>query len=153
MTKEDYLTRHKMTNKVCAACKSKTEAVHSGKRTDKATFQKSASTIKYEVIQDVFSNIQYIVGGTCGSFLHLHFGVTPARSFSNIIKGLAAFDFFIMFKRPTEVSFRHFDILYSTLQRPSWVLSSNESARREQYIELLDYFRANSASDSCQTLP
>ena len=52
-----------------------------------------------------------------------------------------------MFKRPNEVSLRHFDILYRTFQRRFWVLSSNESACREQCIELLDYLRTNYPSD------
>ena len=60
---------------------------------------------------------------------------------SDIIKGLAAFDPFIMFKRPTEVALRHFDLLYSIFCLRSWVTKANESACRDQYTDLLDHLR------------
>ena len=45
---------------------------------------------------------------------------------SNLVRGLAAFDPYIMVKRPTEVALRHFDLLYRTFQLRSWVSSAND---------------------------
>ena len=49
-----------------------------------------------------------------------------------------------MEKRPTEVALRHFDLLYRTFQLRSWVSSANESACRDEYVELLDHLRTSS---------
>ena len=49
-----------------------------------------------------------------------------------------------MVKRPTEVALRHFDLLYRTFQLRSWVSSANESACRDEYVELLDQLKASS---------
>ena len=62
-------------------------------------------------------------------------------------KELAAFDPFIMFRRPTEVALRHFDILYSTFLLRSCVTTANESTCRDEYVGLIDYLRNNYASD------
>ena len=66
---------------------------------------------------------------------------------SNIIKGLAAFDPFIMFRRPIEVALRHFDFLYDTFLCRSWVTAANQVACRDEYVSLLDYLRANYSPD------
>ena len=60
---------------------------------------------------------------------------------------MAAFDPFILFKRPSEVGLRHFDLLYATFQHRSWVTADNEGACREEYIALLDHLRVNYPSD------
>ena len=58
-----------------------------------------------------------------------------------MVKGVAAFDPFIMFKRPLYVVLRHFDILYSTLSLCVCVTGANESLCRDQYMQLLDHLR------------
>ena len=58
---------------------------------------------------------------------------------SEMIKGLAAFDPFVLFKRPSEVGLRHFEVLYSTFQLRSWVTSANENSCRNEYLALLDH--------------
>ena len=60
---------------------------------------------------------------------------------TDIIKGLAAFDTFIMFRRPKKVALRHFDIFYSTFCLTSWVTKANQSVSRDQYTQLLDHLR------------
>ena len=134
---EEFLTRLKMTNKVSKACKLKSEGVHSGKKVDKALVQKTASTIRSEFVHDGQTYIQYLIGEV----------LRQAGLSSNIVKGLAAFDPFIMFRRPTEVALQHFDILYSTFLLRSWVTTTNESTCRDEYVGLLDYLRNNYASD------
>ena len=66
---------------------------------------------------------------------------------SKIIKGLAAFDNFILFKRPIEVALRHFDLLYDTFLRQSWVAAANQAACRDEYVSLLDNLRASYSPD------
>ena len=136
-TEEDFLVRHQMTNKVGIAARQKAEGVHSGKRVDRSVIQKTASTIKSEFTQDVLKYIQYLIGAV----------LKQTGLSSYIIKGLAAFDPNLLLKRPTEVCLRHFDILYSTFRRRSWVLAANEPTSRDQYIALLDYLRANYSAD------
>ena len=121
-----------MTNKVASACKRKAEGVHSGKRSDRALVQKTAETIKTEFVQDAMAYLKHLLSEV----------LRQAGLSSNIIKGLAAFDPHIMVKRPTEVALRHFDILFSTFQRRSWISASVETACRDQYVELIDYLRA-----------
>ena len=137
MPAEEFLTRLQMTNKVSKACKLKSEGVHSEKKIDKALVQKTASTIRSEFVHDGQTYIQYLIGEV----------LRQAGLSSNIVKGLAAFDPFIMFRRPIEVAFRHFDILYSTFLLRSWVTTANESTCRDEYVGLTDYLHNNYASD------
>ena len=64
-----------------------------------------------------------------------------------MIKGLAAFDPFVLFKRPSEVGLRHFEVLYSTFQLRSWVSGENENICRDEYLALLDHLRVNYPPD------
>ena len=137
MSAEEYLIRLQMTNKVTRACKLKSEGIHSGKRADKALVQKTALTMKTEFIRDGQAYLRYVIGEV----------LRQAGLSSNIVKGLAAFDPFIMLRRPTEVALRHFDVLYSTFLLRSWVTASNESACRDEYVGLIDHLHDNYAPD------
>ena len=130
---EEFLLRLNISNKVATASKRKAEGVHSGKRIERAILQKTADTINAEFVQDGLQNLQCLIGEV----------LRQTGLSSNIIKGLAAFDPFIMFKRPTEVVLRHFDLLYDTFQRRSWLTTANQVACRDEYISLLDHLRAN----------
>ena len=123
-----------MKNKVAKASRQKSEGIHSGKKSDRAAVQKTAETIKNDFVRDCQNFIQFLIGGV------LH----QAGLCSNLVRGLAAFDPYIMVKRPTEVALRHFDLLYRTFQLRSWVSLANESACRDEYVELLDHLKASS---------
>ena len=133
MPADEFLTRLKMTNKVAKSCKQKAEGVHSGKKIDRAAVQKTATTIKNDFVRDTQSYLQYLIGTV----------LRQAGLCSNLVRGLAAFDPHIMVHRATEVALRHFDLLYRTFQLRSWVSSANESACRDEYVELLDQLRAS----------
>ena len=133
MPADEFLTRLKMMNMVAKASKLKSVDIHSGKMVDKSTIQKTAGTVKSVFVRNGHSYLQYL-----SSEVLRQTGLS-----SNIVKGLAAFDPFIMLKRPTEVALRQFDVLYSTFLFMSWVKSSNESACRDEYVALLDHLRAN----------
>ena len=107
---EEFLIRLNMSNKVATASKRKAGGVHSGKRIERAILQKTADTIKAEVVQDGLQYLQCLIG----EVLH------PTGLSSNIIKGL-----FIMLKRPTEVALQPFDPLYDKFLRQSWVTTAN----------------------------
>ena len=132
MAAGEFLVRLNMANKVASACKRKAEGVHSGKRSDRALVQKTAETIKAEFVQDAMAYLKHLLSEV----------LRQAGLSSNIIKGLAAFDPHIMVKRPTVVALRHFDILFSSFQRRSWISASVEATCRDQYVELIDYLRA-----------
>ena len=123
-----------MKNKVTKASKQRSEGVLTGKKADKSTVQKTAVSVKNDFVQDCQSYLQFLIGGI----------LRQAGLCSNLIRGLAAFDPCIMVKRPTEVALRHFDLLYRTFQLRSWVSSANESACRDEYVELLDQLKASS---------
>ena len=129
MTEEEFLIQLILTNKVSAASKLKSEGVHAGKDIDRATIQKTADTIKAEFVQDGLQYIQYLVDEN----------LRQNGLNSDIVKALAAFDSFILFKRQTNVALIHFDLLYWAFLRRSWVTSANETVCREEYLELLDY--------------
>ena len=123
-----------MKNKVGKASKLRSEGVYSGTKADKSVIQKTAETIKNDFVQDCQNYLQFLIGGV----------LRQAGLCSNIVRGLAAFDPYIMVKRPTEVALRHFDLLYRTFELRSWVSSANESACRDEYVELLDHLKASS---------
>ena len=146
MTGDEFLLRLKLTNRVTTSSKARAEGLHFGRKSERAVIQKTATTVKAGFINDALRYIQYLINSV----------LRQTGLSSDIIKDLAAFDPFIMFKRPTEVALRHFDLLYSTFCLRSWVTEPNESAGRDQYTELLDYLRiyygpdfdlSNSSSD------
>ena len=133
---DEFLTQLKMTNKVAKASKQKAEGIHSGKRVEKNIIMKTAGTGKADFVRYGQSYLQFLVKEVLGRT-----GLS-----SNLVKGLAAFDPFVMFKRPTDVSLRHFDILCNTFPIRSWVTSSIESACRDEYMGLLDHLHASNPS-------
>ena len=137
MPVEEFLIRLQTTNKVTRACKLKAEGNHSGKKADKALVQKTALTMKTEFVRDGQAYLQYLIGEV----------FRQAWLSSNIVKGLAAFDPFIMLRRPTEVALRHFEVLYSTFLLRSWVTASNESACRDECVGLIDHLHNIYAPD------
>ena len=126
-----------MTTKVAAASTLKAAGLHFNKKSNKADIDKTADSAQSDFVASAKKYIEYLLGAVLR-----HTGLS-----SDIIKGLAAFDPYIMLKRPTEVALRHFSILYSTFQLRSWVLGPNEASCRDEYVALLDYLRVNHSSD------
>ena len=133
----EFLIRLNMTNKVTAASNLKAAGLHFNKKSSKAAIDKTAETAKADFANSAKKYIEYLLGAV---LQHPGFSSDP-------IKGLAAFDPYLMMKRPTEVALRHFGILYSTFQLRSWVTAANEALCRDQYLALLDYLRTNHGSD------
>ena len=128
---DEYLIRLKMTNKVSTACKARAEGIHFGRKTERAAILATAETVKADFVKDSQQYIQF-----------LNNGILQRTGLSTkLVKGLAAFDPYIMLKRPMDVALRHFDVLYNTFALRSWVDDSNESLCRDQYIQLLDHLR------------
>ena len=132
MPRDDFLLRLKLHNRVSAASKLKAEGLHSGKRSDKATIQKSAEKIKEDFAQSGLSFVSYLLGEI----------LSLSGLKSEIVKGLAAFDPFILFRRPYEVGLKHFNSLYRVFLLSSWVTAENEGACRDEYLELVDYLQS-----------
>ena len=128
---QEYLVRLRLSHKVSAASKAKAEGMHFGKKSERPAILATTETVKSDFIKDSQQYIQYLFN----EFLR-QTGLT-----TNIVKGMAAFDPFILFKRPMDVALRHFDILYSTFSLRSWVSNANESLCRDQYMQLLDHLR------------
>ena len=128
---EKFLLRLKLSNKVAASSKAKAEGLHFGKKSDRATIQKTTSTVKAELVDGALHYIQYLINEV----------LRQTGLSTDIIKRLAAFDPFIKFKEPMEVALRHFDLLYSSFCLRSWVTKANESICRDQYTQLLDHLR------------
>ena len=87
-----------MTNKVEKACKQNSEGIHSGKKFDKTIKYKTAGTVKTDFVRDGLSYLKYLFSKV----------LRQAGLRFNIIKGLATFDPFVIFKRLKEVELRHF---------------------------------------------
>ena len=128
---DEYLIRLKMTNKVSTACKARAEGIHFGQKTERAAILATAETVKADFVKDSQQYIQFLI-----------IGILQRTGLSTIlVKGLAAFDPYIMLKRPMDVALRHFDVLYNTYALRPWVDDSNESLCRDRYIQLLDHLR------------
>ena len=134
---DEYLVRLKMTHKVAAASKARAEGVHFGKKSERSAIQATTEAAKTDFINDSQLYIQFLINEVLKRT-----GLT-----TNIVKGMAAFDPFIMLKRPMDVPLRHFHMLYSTFVLRSWVLSDNESQCRDQYMQLLDHLRTTYGPD------
>ena len=128
---DEYLIRLKMTNKVSTACKARAEGIHFGQKTERAAILATAETVKADFVKDSQQYIQFLINGV----------LQRTGLSTNLVKGLAAFDPYIMLKRPMDVALRHFDLLYNAFALRSWVDDSNESLCRDQYIQLLDHLR------------
>ena len=128
---EEYLIRLRLSHKVSSASKAKAEGMHFGKKSERPAILVTTETVKSDFVKDGQQYIQYLINEVLRQT-----GLT-----TNIVKGMAAFDPLILFKRPMEIALRHFDILYSTFSLRSWVSSANESLCRDQYMQLLDHLR------------
>ena len=137
LTEEDFLVRLRLVNKVATASKQSAEIVHLNKKSEKAAIEKTADEATSSFAREGLHFVHYLLKEI----------LNQAGLRSEIVKGLAAFDPFILFKRPSEVGLRHFDLLYATFQHRPWVSSANEDACREEYIALLDHLRVNYPPD------
>ena len=105
--------------------------MHFGKKSERPAILVTTESVKSDFVKDSQQYIQYLINEVLRQT-----GLT-----TNLVKGMAAFDPLILFKRPMEIALRHFDILYSTFSLRSWVSSANESLCRDQYMQLLDHLR------------
>ena len=133
MDTESFLHRLKLGSRVGSACKLKAERVHFGKQADKAVIAKTADDLKEEFADKAKKYIRFFLEG----FLKQS-GIA-----SDIVKGLACFDLYVLFKAPVEFSTACFEQLYTSFRLRRWVLSSNASLCREQYNELVDHLRSS----------
>ena len=111
--------------------------MHFGKKSERPAILATTETVKSDFVKDSQQYVQYLINEVLRQT-----GLT-----TNIVKGMATFDPFILFKRPMDVALRHFDILYSTFSLRSWVSSTNESLCRDQYMQLLDHLRTAYSPD------
>ena len=132
---DEFLIRQKLTSKVNTASKQKAEGIHSGTEASQTTIQKTSET-------DFVTSALHYFGYLLDEFLR------QSGFNSDIVKGLAAFHPLIIFKRPNEITLRHFEALYTTFLLRAWVTSADESAYRYEYLELLDYLRSTYRPDS-----
>ena len=133
---EDFLVRHRLTNRIATASKQSAEVVGLNKKSEKAAIEKTAETTS-SYVKEALQFTQYLIKQV----------LSQAGLSSEVIKGLAAFDPFVLFKRPSEVGHRHFDVLYSTFQLRSWVTGANENNCRDEYLALLDHLCVNYSPD------
>ena len=133
LPEDEYLVRLKLSNRVGTAGKARAEGIHFGKKSERPAIQATAETVKTAFVKDSQLYVQFLINEVLKRV-----GLT-----SNIVKGLAAFDPFIMFKRPMDVALKHLEMRYSTFALRSWVPSANESLCRDQYMQLLDYLRTS----------
>ena len=118
---------------MATASKQRAVGLHSGKKSERAAILKGASTAKTTFVTEGLYFIQHVLGEI----------LRQSQLKTEIFKGLAAFDPFIFFKRPTE----SFDVLYPTFTLRSWVTPENELVCREEYLSLLDFLRSTYSSD------
>ena len=133
ITEEDFLVRFRITTEIAAASKQSAEMIHLNKKSEKVAIDKTAAEATSSFVKEGLQFIQYLVRQV----------LSQAGLSSEVIKGLAAFDPFVLFKRPSDVGLRHFEVLYSTFQLRSWVTSTNENICRDEYLVLLDHLRVN----------
>ena len=137
ISEEDFLVRHRLTNLIATASKQSAEVAHLNKKSEKAAIEKTAAETTSSFVKEALQLVQYLIKQV----------LSQSGLSSEVVKGLAAFDPFVFFKRPSEVGLRHFDVLYSTFQLRSWVTSANENNCRDEYLALLDYLRVNYPPD------
>ena len=91
LTEEDFLIRLRLVNKVATANKQSAEIVHLHKKSEKDAIDKTAEEAISGFAKGGLLFIQYLLKEVLNQ--------TGLRS--EIVKGLAAFDPFILFKRPS----------------------------------------------------
>ena len=137
ISEEEFLVRHRLTTRIATASKQCADVVHLNKKSEKAAIEKTAAETTSSFVKEGLQFIQYLVKQV----------LNQAGLSSEVIKGLAAFDPSVLFKRPSEVGLRHFEVLYSTFQLRSWVSGENENICRDEYLALLDHLRVNYPPD------
>ena len=132
LPRDEYLIRLKLSSRVGTASKTRAEGIR---------FEKSPNVHTYKPLQT--ENVKTAFIKVSQPYLQFLINEVLKRTWltSNIVKGLAAFESFIMFKRPMDVALKHFDMLYSTFALRSWVPNTNGSLWRDKYMQLLDHLR------------
>ena len=92
---DEYLVRLKLSNRVGTASKARAESIHFGKKSERPAIQATTETVRAAFVKDSQQYIQFLINETLKRV-----GLT-----SITVKGLAAFDPFILFKRPMDVAF------------------------------------------------
>ena len=87
MSGDEFVLRLELTNRVTTASKTRAEGLHFGKKSERAAIQKTATTVKTGIVNDALHYIQYLVNSV----------LRQAGLSSDFVKGLAAFDRYIMF--------------------------------------------------------
>ena len=141
MDDEDFLIRLKIVSRVAAASNLKAAGLHFNKNSSKAAIDKTAETAKSDFVTSAKDYIKFLLSG-----ILQHTGLS-----SDLIKELAAFDPYILFKRPVEIALRHFDRLFSTFQLRPCVSASNEPVCRDEYVALVGHLRTNYSSEFSST--
>ena len=137
ITEEGFLTRFRLTTKIASASKQSAEMIHLNKKSEKVAIDKAAAETTSSFVKEGLQFIQYLVREV----------LSQAGLSSEVVKGLAAFDPFLLFKRPPEVGLRLFEVLYSFFQLRSGVTNADENIYRDEYLALLDHLRVNSPPD------
>ena len=101
LSEDELLVLLNLTDKVTTASKQKTEGLHSGKKPERAAILKTASKTKTTFVTEGLYFVQYVLDEI----------LRQSGLNTEIVKRLAAFDPLVLFKRPTELALRHFDIL------------------------------------------
>ena len=92
MDADEFLIRLKMVKTVTAASNLKAAGIHLNEKSSKAVINKTAEPAKTDFITDAMKHIVYLLGEVLR-----HTGLS-----SDVIKRLAIFDPYIMFKMPTD---------------------------------------------------
>ena len=101
ITEEDFLVRFRLAAKIATASKQNAEVVHLNKKSEKVAIDKTAAEVTSSFVKEGLQFIQYLINQI----------LSQTGMSSELIKGLAAFDPFVLFKRPSEVGLRHFEVL------------------------------------------
>ena len=90
-----------------AVGKAKAGGDHQGKKSNKATTQKTADKIKSDFATEAQKfSVRFLLSRI----------LRQSELNSSICEEMATFDPFILFKRPIDIALRHLDLIYSTFQ-------------------------------------
>ena len=135
---KDVLEKLRLKKKVETACKLRAEQMLTGKHVERATKDDRADAYFIEFAVDTRNFFVHMLANT----------LKIPDDTKDIMHGLACFDFDVLLHKSQAFAVQCFDKLYETFLLRDWVLKANEQLCREEYHDLLDYFRnLDSGSD------
>ena len=131
LSSRDFLNRLKLKFDLDGASRTKARKQNIGKKSLNANIDGLAETVRDNFATQARSYVVFLLDSL----------LKDIRVNAGIVRGMASFDLTVLLTQPMEQALFCFRALYHSFQLRGWVLATDETEYREEYVEFIDHFR------------